>query len=86
MRIPAPVRPRLLLTGFEPFAQYAINPSWIAAQQVAQEFPRDVIARCLPVRHEPAREQICQVLDQVRPQIIEKIVGAIGEGLKSRPA
>jgi pyroglutamyl-peptidase len=58
---------KLMLTGFEPFAQYAINPSWEAARQVAAARGDRVQAHRLPVDHFRARETLLQLLELHRP-------------------
>jgi pyroglutamyl-peptidase len=58
---------RLLLTGFEPFDRFAVNPSWEAAKAVAQEMGSTVAARRLPVDYHQAREQLIAILDELQP-------------------
>src|SRR4051794_15023893 len=59
---------RLLLTGFEPFATFAVNPSGEAADAVAAEFgPAGVVAARLPVDYWAARTHLLALLDRHRP-------------------
>jgi pyroglutamyl-peptidase len=60
---------KLLLTGFEPFAHYTINPSWEAARTVAAAFPDRVTAHRLAVDHVRARDQLLRLLDIERPDV-----------------
>ncbi len=60
---------RILLTGFEPFSGFAVNPSWEAARAVAARLGEDVAARLLPVDHASASRRMPEVLREVRPEI-----------------
>jgi pyroglutamyl-peptidase len=59
---------RLLLTGFEPFDRFGVNPSWEAAKAVAEELGPAVAARRLAVDFHRARQQLIASLDEVRPE------------------
>lgn len=71
--------PRLLLTGFEPFVHFLINPSWIAAQRAAEAFPSQVIAHCLPVDHHRSRQALLKLLTEIRPQAVLAMGLAAGD-------
>jgi pyroglutamyl-peptidase len=58
---------RLLLTGFEPFDRFDVNPSWEAARAVADALGPAVVAVRLPVDYLPAREGLLAALDAHRP-------------------
>ncbi len=57
-----------LLTGFEPFTGFAVNPSWEAARAVAARLSEDVVARLLPVDHQAAARRMAGLLAEVRPE------------------
>ena len=59
-------RAKLLLTGFEPFDRFAINPSWEAAYACALKFPEIVSIR-LPVDYHAAAERLRKALLLHRP-------------------
>lgn len=58
---------RLLLTGFVPWAQHAVNPSEVAAHAAAARLGSPVIAVSLPVDFHPARELLWEHLAAHRP-------------------
>jgi pyroglutamyl-peptidase len=58
-----------MITGFEPFAHYTINPSWEAARTVAAAFEDRVAAHRLPVDHHRARAELLGVLETHRPDV-----------------
>lgn len=58
---------KLLITGFEPFADFATNPSWHAAEAAAIEFGPEVVGACLPVDHLAARAMLLELLDLHQP-------------------
>jgi len=61
----------ILLTGFEPFGSWAINPSQIIVNEFAQHPPQaDLICRVLPTVYQAAGEQIRALIAEHRPQII----------------
>lgn len=63
------MRPTLLLTGFEPFRTFAVNPSWHAVDAVAHALRRrGVVAFRLPVDHARARSSLLSLLDAHRPR------------------
>lgn len=57
---------RLLITGFEPFRTFTVNPSWHAAEAVARG-RSDVRAERLPVDHRRARERLLEAIARHRP-------------------
>jgi len=59
--------PQLLLTGFEPFDRFDVNPSWEAANVVAEEIGPLVAARRLAVDFRRARTELNAALDELRP-------------------
>jgi len=61
--------PRLLITGFQPFDRYQVNPSGQAAEIVAAELSvLGVVGRVLPVDFHAARNHLLGLLDTLRPQ------------------
>lgn len=60
----------LLLTGFEPFAHFSVNPSWHAVAAAAERWPDRVVARLLPVDYRPARERLLEHLAGVKPAAV----------------
>jgi len=60
---------RILLTGFEPFAEWPVNSSWEAVRHLAAR-RGDLVARLLPVDHERAAEAVSAVIGDLRPGIV----------------
>jgi pyroglutamyl-peptidase len=62
----------ILLTGFEPFAGAARNPSWDAVQRVAAAWdgPDRVEAVLLPVAFRRSVTVLSAALDRVRPDVV----------------
>ena len=60
----------LLLTGFEPFMTFAMNPSWEAATAVAARHPGRVAARRLPVEYQAAADVLLAAVDELRPAAV----------------
>jgi pyroglutamyl-peptidase len=65
-------RPRVLLTGFEPFGGEAVNPSWLAAGTLdgRQIAGHRVVARQLPTAFGLALEVLGSLLLQHRPALV----------------
>ncbi|WP_428940725.1 hypothetical protein [Fontivita pretiosa] len=62
-------RPRLLITGFQPFDRYQVNPSGQAAEILAAELGAlGVAGRVLPVDFHAARSRLLGLIDELRPQ------------------
>jgi pyroglutamyl-peptidase len=70
---------RLLLTGFEPFSRFLVNPSWLAAEQMEREFAPRVVSRCLPVDLHLARVRLIEILQQLRPSMVLSMGLAAGD-------
>lgn len=70
----------VLLTGFEPFAGAALNPSWGAVRLVAQSWagPERVIAVELPVAFARSGSVLRAALDEHRPDLV--IAVGLAEG------
>ena len=60
---------KILLTGFEPFAEFEINSSWQAVQELAREQTPKFFCECLPVDYHAARDQLIHLLDKHQPNI-----------------
>ncbi|WP_028544848.1 pyroglutamyl-peptidase I [Paenibacillus taiwanensis] len=63
---------RILLTGFEPFQQETINPSWEAVKQLDSQIigHYEVMARRLPTAFYPAKSQIQTYLQELHPEVV----------------
>src|SRR5689334_4924379 len=59
---------KLLITGFEPFADFAVNPSGEAAAPLAEEFGSDLAAHVLPVDFLRARQRLIGLLNEHHPR------------------
>ncbi|MHA1530126.1 MAG: pyroglutamyl-peptidase I family protein [Alphaproteobacteria bacterium] len=59
----------ILLTGFEPFRQWAVNSSWEAVCHLAAR-RSDLSAGRLPVDHELAAEAVGKLIADLRPEIV----------------
>jgi len=59
---------KILLTGFEPFAEFKVNSSWQAVKQLAEENDPQLICECLPVDHHGAREKLIDLLGSHQPR------------------
>lgn len=64
--------PRILLTGFTPFGDETINPSWEAVRQLHD---RDiaghcVVARLLPTVFEASQRELEQAVHEIQPTIL----------------
>ncbi|MGY2373309.1 pyroglutamyl-peptidase I [Pseudomonas sp. SDO524_S393] len=71
----------LLLTGFEPFDQDSVNPSWEAVRlldgvQLAEGV--QIVAHCLPCAFSTAGERLVQLIDELRPSMV--IATGLGPG------
>ncbi|MFX1282175.1 MAG: pyroglutamyl-peptidase I [Promethearchaeota archaeon] len=72
----------LLLTGFEPFGGYNVNPSDIIAQELNDTTISHIkiIGKTIPLRFAEIKSAITQVIDETNPEII------INTGQASRPS
>lgn len=61
--------PRILLTGFEPFDEWAVNSSWEGARLAAERIGGDLALRLLPVDHAAAARALDAALDESQPDI-----------------
>lgn len=71
----------LLLTGFEPFDQDPVNPSWEAVRQldgVQVGSDVQVVARRLPCAFATAGDCLIQLIDELRPSMV--IATGLGPG------
>lgn len=64
--------PRILLTGFEPFAQRTRNPSQRSVERLLRRPPRgvQVVGRILPVDAQRAVALLLEAVEEVRPQAV----------------
>ena len=70
---------KVLLTGFEPFGQDKVNPSW----ETVKVFPElmedvEVLKVCLPVSFQKAMMMLEQTIDDYRPDVVLSIGQAGG--------
>ena len=70
---------KVLLTGFEPFGQEKVNPSW----EAVKAFPElvedvEVLKVCLPVSFQKAVMMLEQTIDDYRPDVVLSIGQAGG--------
>lgn len=73
----------LLLTGFEPFDQDPVNPSWEAVRQLDGVQWGDevqILARRLPCAFATAGEHLTQLIEEVRPAMVIATGLAPGRG------
>ena len=59
---------KILLTGFEPFANFKVNSSWQAVQLMAAEGENLFVCECLQVDYHSARKQLVRLLELHRPE------------------
>jgi pyroglutamyl-peptidase len=64
--------PTVLLTGFEPFGDEAINPSWEAVRALhgARIGGHRIEARCLPVVFGAANDRLRKAIADVKPALV----------------
>ena len=75
------MRPRVLLTGFEPFRNYAVNSSWEGVRLVAAR-RADVRAALLPVDHGRAAGAIRVLIAEERPRAVLLVGLAAGSSFR----
>lgn len=57
----------ILLTGFVPFHNVAVNPSQLILEHIHHP---DVVTRLLPTEYDAAGEQIAQLIDTLKPDAV----------------
>lgn len=68
-------RPTILLTGFGPFADYKVNPAWLALQALEKrcgELPTskvDFVFRMIPVEYETVTQTMPRWWDELQPEV-----------------
>lgn len=63
----------VLLTGFEPFDNDLVNPSWEAAREldgVQVSEGVQIVARCLPCAFATAGEYLAQLISELKPAMV----------------
>ena len=61
----------VLITGFEPFADYSINPSYEAVRRLPDQIcGATVVKRCLPVVFGKAADSLEREIEQICPDIV----------------
>jgi pyroglutamyl-peptidase len=61
---------RVLLTGFEPFADFEINPSQCIVEHFQRQQRDDVIARILPTEYQASGERIAAAIRDTNPDAV----------------
>ena len=71
---------KLLLTGFEPFLQFKINPTDEIVKALNGETIRDykIIGVTLPVDYEKSEQQILHTIEKVNPDAVVSLGLAAG--------
>ncbi len=70
---------KILLTGFEPFGQEKVNPSWEAVKAFPEVMEDvEVLKICLPVSFQKAMMMLEQAVDDYRPDVVLSIGQAGG--------
>ena len=58
----------IVLTGFEPFGQESMNPSWEAVRALPDQIgPATIIRYCLPVEYRAVRPKLLEILRTHQP-------------------
>lgn len=62
---------KILITGFEPFNNEVINPSWLAVEKLSKEINGYALTKlCLPVVFGVAAQNVISVADEIQPDVI----------------
>ena len=71
---------RLLLTGFEPFLDYEVNPTMpiVEALNGTQIGEYDIIGRILPVSFKEAQQAFVELIEDIEPDSIISLGVAVG--------
>lgn len=67
--LPPLARKKILVTGFEPFATFSVNPSGLAADRIARQYGSIAVATILRVDFYEARRQLLHLLNVHKPEI-----------------
>lgn len=59
-----------LVTGFEPFGEFATNSSWDAICALRERWPATIATLRLPVDHVAAHVELRRVLHEQRPRVV----------------
>jgi pyroglutamyl-peptidase len=78
--LPGVARPRILVTGFGPFAGLRQNPSGLVAREVGRQglAGARVVSRVLPVRFDGAEARVVALCRRLRPDAVLSLGVAIG--------
>ena len=81
MWAPMHARNLVVLTGFEPFADFAVNPSWETVRALDQRETSDyrIEAFQIPLKYREIRDSIESIIDKKQPTVL------IGFGQSYRP-
>jgi len=61
---------RVLVTGFEPFGEEKINPSWEAVKELPEKISKaEIVKHELPVSFKKVKEILPNLIDEVKPDI-----------------
>ncbi len=61
---------KILITGFEPFKNEKVNPSWEVCKILAKKSEMSVEMRQLPVVYDEAAERALTVFDEIQPDVV----------------
>ena len=61
---------KVLITGFEPFRNEKVNPSWEVCKTLKEEGKISVEVRQLPVVYDEAAEKALTILDELQPDVV----------------
>lgn len=62
---------RILLTGFEPFGGYSVNPSQLLVEELASSDPGlEIYTWVLPVKGKRVGEELKDALEEFKPQLV----------------
>ena len=62
---------KVLVTGFEPFGEEKINPSWEAVKTLPKEIKgADIIKKKLPVSFKAIKKKLPKIIDEFMPEVI----------------
>ncbi|MBU7018098.1 MAG: pyroglutamyl-peptidase I [Theionarchaea archaeon] len=61
---------KILITGFEPFKNEKINPSWEVCRNLIEKEEKFIEVRQLPVIYDEAAERALTIFDDIHPDVV----------------